>query len=164
MGKYKEFKVKESVQELKMLLSKQIKPRNISRIQSLLLLKEKRFKTRQELSNYLGVHKRTMEKWLSKYKDGGISEMLIPVIVKRESNLITSSIHKELKKRLEDSHKGFLSYVHAHQWVNQKFGVKVKYHSLRNYMINKFGTKIKRPRKSHLNKDPNAEETFLKTS
>ena len=164
MGKYKEFIVKESVQELKKMLSKQVKPRNIRRIQSLLLLKTKRFKTRQELSEYLGVHKRTMEKWLSKYKKGGVFEMLIPDVVKRESKVITTPIYKELKERLEDPQGGFLSYVEAQQWVNNRFDINIKYHWIRKYMINTYGTKIKRPRKSHTNKDPKAVEAFLKTT
>ena len=164
MGKYKEFKVKESLIELKKLLAKQRKPRNVSRIQSLIYLKTKRFKTRKELSDYLGVHKRTMEKWLSKYKLGGISMMLIPEIVERDARIITSTMHKELKAILEDHQVGFLSYVQAQLWIKNKFGINVKYHTLRRYMITTFGTKIKRPRKSHINKDPMAKEAFLKTT
>lgn len=164
MGKYVTFKVKESLQELKILLTKQRKPRNVMRIQSLLFLAEQRFKTRQALADYLCIHKRTMEKWLAKYEQGGISMMLIPDIVIRESKLITPQIHEALSEKLNDVQGGFSSYVEAQQWVNQKFDENITYHWIRQYMINKFKTKIKRPRKSHVNKDPKAAEAFLKTT
>jgi len=52
---------------------------------------------------------------------------------------------------LNDPKKGFNSYVEALDWVRQTYGVDVNYQGLRNHMIEFFGTKIKRPRKSRVN-------------
>ena len=42
-------------------------------------LKESKFRTRKELSDYLNCHIRTMERWLLKYTEGGLSLLLSPM-------------------------------------------------------------------------------------
>jgi transposase len=46
----------------------------------------------------------------------------------------------------------------------EQYGVEVNYHRIREYLIKHFKTKVKRPRKSHIQKDPQAEEAFFKTT
>lgn len=164
MGKKANLEILETENELKKLISKQIKQKNKDRIKSLLYIKSKKCETREELSKLLGYHIRTMERWLAKYKEGGIEMMLIPDMLDRESKIVTPEIHKGLSRRLNDPEIGFSSYVEAQQWVQEEFGVKMTYHWLREYMVNKFKTKIKQPRKSHIKKDNKAVEAFLKTA
>jgi transposase len=164
MGRKSKLVVQESELELKKLISKQIKDKNKDRLKSLLFIKTNKFETRELLSLHLGYHIRTMEKWLAKYKEGGLKDMLIPNYLERKSNIVTSEMHKGLSNRVHDSENGFSSYVEAQNWVEQEFGVKMNYHWLREYMIKRFKTKIKQPRKSHVKKNEQAIEAFLKTT
>lgn len=164
MGKKAHLEVSETIEELKRLISKQVKQKNKDRIRSLLYIQTNKYTTRQELSDGLGYHKRTMERWLSKYKSGGMKAMLIPEVLERKSSVVTPQIHRALSERVHDPLNGFSSYVQAQVWVGKEFGVRIKYHWLRQYMINKFKTKIKQPRKSHTKKDEQVKEAFLKTT
>jgi len=164
MGKKAFLEVKESEKELRKLVNKQIKQKNKDRLRSLLYIKLNRYSTRKELSDALGYHKRTMERWLSKYKVGGIGSMLIPDELQRKSQIVTAEVHEGLSKKLHDPEGGFKTYVEAQQWVKQEYGLQMTYEWIRAYMIKKFKTKIKRPRKSHIKKDDKAIEAFLKTA
>ena len=130
----------------------------------MLFIKTNKFATRQELADYLGCHKRTMERWLAKYKSGGLEEMLIPDVLDRKSHIVTPEIHQGLYNRVHDEKQGFQSYVDAQQWVKEEFDVDMTYHWIRAYMIQHFKTKIKQPRKSHVKKDIEAGTAFLKTT
>ena len=57
-----------------------------------------------------------------------------------------------------------LGYQDAQRWVLENFATDINYHTLRDYMKKHFNTKLKVPRKSHIKKDEQAEENFLKTA
>ena len=164
MKKPRELYIKESVSELKKLRLKQTSLSKQKRINCLLFIKTGKFKTRQELANYLGVHIRTQERWISKYISQGISFMLKDKPRKRNSRIITPQIHEGLAIRVNSSDSPFLGYLDAQDWVYNEYGVQIKYHWLRKYLIKHFKTKLKSPRKSHYKKDDQAIEAFLKTS
>ena len=163
MGKKAYLEVRESLSELKQLQSKQKSLRSEKRIKCLIYIKAERFATRQELADYLSVHIRTMERWLVNYKTGGTVSMLTDKPKKKGSKIINSEIHKDLEQRVNAPHDPFLGYWDAQQWVRDRYGVEVKYHRIREYLIQHFSTKLKVPRKSHYKKDDEAEKAFLKT-
>jgi len=104
-----------------------------------------------------------MELWLKAYKEKGLEGILIGEKVKQKrTRCITQDIHDDLSERLNDPKKGFNSYIDALHWVQKNYDSNVKYQGLRNYMIEFFGTKILSPRKSHINKSPEAKADFLK--
>lgn len=163
MPKQSNLIVKEEVSELSSLLRQQSNPKNVIRIQSLIYIKTAHFTTRIELASFLGYSVRSMEVWLKDYKANGITAMLIPVKEKQQrTRKVGKEIHKGLEKRLNNPKKGFLSYVSAQHWVEKTYGVSINYNTLRLYMIDFFGTKIKRPRKSHIKKTEQAKADFLK--
>ena len=163
MKKPKELHITESVSELKKLRLKQPSLSKQKRVDCLIYIKTGKFNTRQELANYLGVHIRTQERWIAKYKSQGFLFMIEdePRIIK--SKIITEQIHQGLESRVNSSENPFLGYWDAQDWVYQEYGVQVKYHWLRKYLIKHFKTKLKAPRKSHYKKDEQAIEAFLKT-
>lgn len=69
-----------------------------------------------------------------------------------------------MEAKVNSSTDPFLGYWDAQHWVNHTYGIEVKYHLLRHYLIQHFKTKLKSPRKSHYKKDVAAQEAFLKTS
>lgn len=156
-------KIKESFKELDTLQKQESKTQYIKRIFWLKKLKEKHFKTRKELSDYIGISRKTQERWINKYLSGGIAGLLSDVPKEIRSRIITREIHEGLSERVHDSEKPFLGYWDAQQWVKEEFGVSVKYHLLRYYLIQHFNTKLKSPRKSHYKKDEAAVNDFLKS-
>lgn len=163
MGKRAYLEIIESLSELKSLQSKQKTLRLEKRVKCLIEIKSEKFKTRQELADYLSVHIRTMERWLVNYNLGGIGLMLTDKPKNKGSKIISSEIHKGLEQRVNDPNNPFLGYWEAQQWVSEQYGVEVNYHRIREYLIQHFKTKLKVPRKSHYKKDDKAEEAFLKT-
>ena len=164
MKKPLDLDISESLSELKKLRLKQPTLLKQKRIDCLIHLKTSKFKTRKELATYLGIHVRTQERWLTKYRTGGMSSFITDLPNNRPSKIITSEIHETLKLRVNNSNTPFLGYWEAQQWFEEEFGVKIKYHWLRKYLITHFGTKLKSPRKSHYKKDEQAIEAFLKTA
>ncbi len=78
--------------------------------------------------------------------------------------LLPLEIHQGLSEKLKDAKHSLRGYWDAQQWVLSHYGVEVKYHWLRAYMIKHFKTKLKSPRQSHYKKDDQAVKAFLKTA
>ncbi|MCP4029860.1 MAG: winged helix-turn-helix domain-containing protein, partial [Herbaspirillum sp.] len=134
-----------------------------SRVQSLILTKQKKFKRRIDLSNHLGINIDTLNKWTKIYLQEGISSLLINNRIGSKPRIIDSSLHNALSIKLQDSKKPLLGYLDAVNWVKENFDKSIKYTTLREYMIRNFKTKLKTPRKSHYKKDEQAIEAFKKT-
>ena len=145
MARISNLVIKESIEELENLFKSQSKSKNIDRIQVLISIKEDKFTTRQELSDFTKISRRSLERWLFYYRTGGLDKMLLPKKRKRKSNLISTEVHDALKKRVYDSEDGFLSYVEAQQWVESEFALNLKYNTIREYLMRHFKTKIKTP-------------------
>lgn len=155
------FNINESLSGLKTLRLKQSTLAKQKRIDCLIHIKTCKFETRQELANYLGVHIRTQERWLTKYREQGIASLLTDEPKNRTSKIITPQIHGALGAKVSSYDSPFLGYWDAQQWVEDTFNVKIKYHWLRKYLITHFKTKLKSPRKSHYKKDGQAIEAFF---
>ncbi|WP_298956576.1 helix-turn-helix domain-containing protein, partial [uncultured Nonlabens sp.] len=70
------------------------------RLKSLLLIKSGKFKTRQEVADSVFVHIRTLERWLSNYKEGGIELMIADKPKNKGSKIITREMHNALSNRV----------------------------------------------------------------
>ena len=163
MAKPQEFPIKESASELNLLRKKQTSFKFEKRVIWLIEIQRKRFVTRKKLSEYLNISTRTQERWIQKYISNGIEGLLSDKPKNIKSRIITSQIHQGLLKRVNSSDNPFLGYWEAQQWVASEYGVEVKYHLLRHYLIQHFKTKLKSPRKFHYKKDEQAVTAFLKT-
>jgi transposase len=164
MKKFTSFDIKESLSELKSLYRKEKNYRIRTRLQSLILVKEGKFKKRTELARYLGVDYATLKRWTQEYKDSGLQEFLKIKSGGNRRAIITKEMHQTIKNKLHDSNDPLLGYFDAVHWLKEEHGVSVKYHTLRAYMIRHFKTKLKSPRKSHYKKDEQAIEAFKKTT
>lgn len=164
MGKYTTIIVKEEIEELKSLRNREKNYRLKTRIQSLILTKENKFKTREELANHLGVGVSSLYRWTEVYKESGIEAMLKISNGGLRRKSITKDVHQGLEEKLQDSTNPLLGYFDAQQWVKEIYSIEYKYNTLRTYMIRNFKTKLKTPRKSHYKKDEQALEAFKKTT
>ena len=164
MGKRATITIKEDLSVLKKLKGMQTSLRKEKRLQALICLKEGKFATRRQLADYLGVHVRSLEKWVAQYMKFGIEDLVAVKAKRKGSKIITAQVHQGLEVRVNDAHNPFLGYWDAQQWVKEHYGVEVNYHRIREYLIKHFKTKVKRPRKGHIKKDPQAENAFFKTA
>jgi transposase len=97
----------ESLAELKTLASKQQTLKGEKRVKSLIYIKANKFQTRQEVSDFLGVHIRTLERWIHNYKSSGIDKMIYDKPKNKQSKIITPEIHKGLEQRVHDPKNPF---------------------------------------------------------
>ena len=67
--------ITETVDELKTLLGRQKTAFGKERVQALYLLKLNKVKTIQELAQNLGRDGTTVQRWLRRYRQGGVSEL-----------------------------------------------------------------------------------------
>ncbi len=156
MGRKAQIEVKESASELRKLQLQQKSFKKEKRVLALLKIKQGKAGTRANLANFLGVGLRTLETWLTIYSREGLEKLLEVKPRRKRSKLITPEIHEALKERVNDKSNPFLGYLEAKQWIQDEYGVNITYHWLRKYMISRFGTKLKAPRKSHIKTDKQA--------
>ena len=152
--------VKESVKDLKSIQKQ--KPSYYSRIQMLLLIKEGKFVTKDALSEALQVSTQSVHIWRTKYNAGGIDRLLEDKRGGKPAQ-ITAPIHERLSTRLNSGKEGFKSFVEIQEWLQENFGIEMKYQALNKYIKRKFGARPKVARKSHIDKDENAAALFKKT-
>jgi len=164
MGKKKELLVKESYTELKSLRKKQTSLAMEKRVIWLIQFKTKKKLPRKNTASKVNISLRTQERWIKEYMNKGIEGFLTSNKNNHKSKIFTKEIHLALKNRLNSSESPLLGYWDAVKWMKEEFGVEIKYHWLRKYLISHFKTKLKSPRKSHYKKDDQAIEAFLKTS
>lgn len=164
MARTSKLVITHSIDELKSLLKKQSQHKNIQRLQALLYIKENTYKTRRDLSEHMGIVRRTLEMWLSKYRQEGIEGMLVSGTRTRKSKCIPSDVEIELGKIVQNPKQGFSSYVEAQRWLASEHNLDIKYNTVREHLIRHYKTKIKSPRKSHIKKNDQAGDAFLKTA
>lgn len=164
MPKYTEIEIKEGFEELKILRNKSNNYRIKTRIQSLILTKQKKFKKRVDLANHLGISFASLNRWTKVYKEKGLTAMLTISNGGKRRNSVPLEVHKGLEEKLNDSSNPLLGYWDAVIWVKRNYGIELKYNTLRTYLIRNFRTKLKEPRKSHYKKNEQAIEAFKKTT
>lgn len=163
MGMVSKFKIQESEDFLLSAFksSKSFKVRQ--RIQSLLLLKQEKFKRQVDLAEFVGVNHSSLKRWIKIYKDSGYNSLVILESGGNYKGVISADLHQALEAKVNDSNQPLLGYWHAVDWVKENFKQEIKYQTLRSYLIRHFHTKKKHPRKSHYKKNQQALEVFKKT-
>jgi len=163
MGRPMTTEIKESVEELKKIRSKQRTLRHEKRIMLLILIRSGECDSQTSAAKQLGISRKTANRIMKTYRETGLASLSRADKRRRCSKFITPEIHQGLEVKLRDGGDPLKGYWHAQQWVGEEFGSEIAYNTLRTYIIKHFKTKLKRPRKSHYKKDPKAKEAFLKT-
>ena len=160
--KNERFKLKETIQELKDLRRKTKNHRLKTRLLYLIIKDDPRYPTLDSISQQLDVSVSSLRRWRITYQTKGLSHLLTISNGGKRREVVTSDIHKGLEKKVNDSVDPLLGYNHAVEWVKEKYGIVLKYNTLRTYMKRHFKTKLKVPRKSHYKKDDEAVQLFKK--
>lgn len=164
MGRQAAIVVKETLNELNLLFKQTKDYKSKLKVKSLILTKTNKYQTRQELADYLEIGVRTLFDWTQLYKTQSLDTYINSTSGGAHNNVIPSTVKAAIEDKLNNSEEPLQGYKDAVQWVSDNYGVNINYQTLRSFMINKFGTKLKQPRKSHYKKDEKAFEAFKKTS
>ena len=117
----------ESAATLKKLLKNARTPQQKERIQAIYWLKNNTVETVKQVALMLGRNPVTVQKWLKKYRQGGIDRLLEK---KKKSpgrpTLIPSKIIEKLKEELKEP-EGFESYGEIQLWLKSCFDIDVAY-------------------------------------
>jgi transposase len=157
--------VKESEQELKLLMRKQ--PIHLkNRIQMLLVLKNSEvLLSKEALSKILKINHNTAQKWRTSYSKNGLEGLLSDGRIGFKPSLISADLHQAIEKRLHSPKDAFTSYIDLIQWITDNYMSQgINYQTINSYVKRNFGAKIKVARKSHVNKNEPAVDAFKKTS
>jgi transposase len=131
-------------------------------VQALYLLKLKKVKTIQELAQNLGRDRTTVQRWLRRYRIGGISELLEQQVRSGRKPEIPQWAIQALRKRLQEP-EGFHSYGEIQGWLERTLGISVSLKIVHRTVHYKLRAKLKRPRPKSLGPNPIKAEAFKKT-
>jgi transposase len=163
MAKAKNIIVKQSDKELKQLLKEQYKPTMRNRIIMLQQIKQSNVAlSKNELAELVGVNHNSIQKWRSLYETKGIEGLLEQTRGGKRREVITPAAHVAIEKRLKNPSDAFVSFEELRRWVDKHFIPGIKYVTLNAYVKKHFGAKLKVARKSHVQKDLMAVDTFKK--
>lgn len=165
MSSPKQLNIKESLAELKLLL-KQSSPLIAPRIRVLIAIKKAGESgiSKRELASLIGVNHNSVQSWRTLYSSGGIAAICTHNRTGFKPSVFSAAEHLAIEQKLKDPKNGLRGYIELLEWVEKEFKKKVKYNTLLKYSIKNFGSKVKVARKSHINKDQQAVDTFKKTS
>lgn len=132
-------KIKETKSQLREILSKQQNALDYKKIQALYLMKTGQIDTVKGISELLGVHRVTVQKWFKKYREQGIGGLLTSKKSPGRPSIVSQSTLSELEEKLKRSSEVFQSYEDVQAWLQEKHGVEANYktvYGLLRYKLN----------------------------
>lgn len=165
MAKAKEIIVKETPQQLKQLLKQQSKESLRNRLIMVQQIKKSKVSlSKIELAEQVGVNHNSIQKWRRLYESGGMSLLLEHKQGGKRREVINTTAHAAIEKKLKSPVDAFVSFEELRRWVDKHFIPGIKYVTLNAYVKKHFGAKLKAARKSHIQKDAAAVDHFKKNS
>lgn len=143
--------ITESIEELIILIKKSKDTTEKDKLRMLYQLKSGKAKYRSDVSSNLGIGRTTIGRWLSKYEEGGLQQLLERRYPPGRQPFMSPSQLETLQEKLNDPN-GFSSYVEIHHFITETFGVAISYSGVYALVRGKWGAKLKVPRKSHIKK------------
>lgn len=119
------------------------------RLHLLVLIQRSAVCSQRQAAEHLAVHRNTIYHWLKLYREGGLPRLLqigqagAPV----GQRLLPPKVIEALQAKLEAD--GFASYIEAQHWIEEHYGLQVKYKSLHKLIRYRLGAKLKRSRPRH---------------
>ena len=161
MGNKFQVEVKESKEELRHRLHHSVTASSRERLQMLYWLKQDAIATRKELSQKLGRDESTVYRWLKRYRQGGLSNLLYVKTPPGKKSKIDAQEMNQLKERLSQP-QGFKSYGEIQEWLNQELGIDLAYKSVHKIVRYKLKAKLKVPRPRSPKAKPQVQDAFKK--
>lgn len=151
--------VAESVEDLKSLLKQQVTSLNFAKVQSLYLLKIKEVETVRHLAVLIGRSERTIHRWLSCYREGGIENLLSEPEKLGRPKKISVEEAALIQNELKDP-EGFQSYKEIHFWLSIILEIPTSYITVYRLVRNELQAKLKVARPQNLKQLPGEVKIF----
>ena len=167
MGRHcKQMVIKESLVDLYKLKNKSANNMITKRLEMLIECKkhEKDGISQEDLCRLVGCSGQSVVDWRDAYAKGGIKQLMSHNRKPNRQPILNEHENKLLEEKLNDADNPCIGYAELVDWVETNLAKKMQYITLYCYSSRNFGTKIKSPRKSHINKDATAAEDFQKNS
>ena len=149
--------------ELRTQLRQASDPKIQEKLQVLYWLKQPIAPSISAIAQAIGKDRSTVQTWLSKYREGGISQMLAVKKSPGGVRVIPLWAEKALSKRLQDPNNGFSSYGEIQQWLAETLGIEAKYHAVYQMTRYRLKAKLKAVRPQNRKQNPKQREAFKKT-
>lgn len=137
--------ITESAEKLHKLLTQATTAHSQERLQVLYWLKTQKVETVEESAVLLGRHRVTVQRWLSRYRAGGIQGLLEKKKSPGRPKSIPECVVARLKQELEDP-EGFRSYIEVQLWLKTCCSVDVAYRTVHQLVRYRLQGKLKVPR------------------
>jgi transposase len=160
MGRRLQQEWEETAEELKALYGKEKQPQRRTRLQTLWHLRSG--KRVQDVGEIVGVDCRVIQRWLSWYRQGGLSEVL-----RRVSGHGAAGVQPYLNRRQQKALVArvglgdFRTVWDVRQWVKARWGVSDSYEGRRSLM-KRHGLGVKVPRPQSEKASPEKQESWKK--
>ena len=155
--------IAESAESLEQQLKHSRTASQKERLQMLWWLKTGQITQHQTLAKRLGRDGSTVTRWLQKYRQGGLSELLALKSAPGKSPHLSLEVIAGLQKRLEQP-PGFKSYGEIVEWLNETYQLNLTYPTVYHWVHYRLKAKLKVPRPKSAPQEPNAAQRFKKTS
>jgi putative transposase len=153
--------ITETESDLKKLLKQQKTAYALSRLQALYLLKTQQVETVQHLAVVLGKSRVTVQRWLQRYREGGLDRLLEQHHSTGRPKIISQSVRERLLLELAQP-EGFDSYGEVQTWLKASEGIEASYKVVHDTVHYQLKAKLKVPRPSSTKQSPQAPENFKK--
>lgn len=131
------------------------------RLQMLVWLKQGDVTSRSDLAARCKRDNATITRWITRYKQGGLSALLTTHRAPGATRKIQGEALEKLKERLAQP-EGFHSYQEIQQWLEQTCQLKVNYGTLYRVVRYELKAKPKVPRPRAHKQDPKKRNAFQK--
>ncbi|WP_199296599.1 helix-turn-helix domain-containing protein [Leptolyngbya sp. FACHB-711] len=155
--------IQESKDDLRLLLAEQKTASGKERVQLLYLLKSGQVKSVSQAAQLMGRNRVTLERWLGKYRQGGLHQLLSPHSGRGRKRHIPAEVDQKLQQQLQQT-DGFDSYGEIQQWLKQQCQLAVSYPVVHLHVRYRLKAKLKVPRPVSAEQQPPQVAAFQKPS
>lgn len=153
--------ITETASDLKKLLKQQKTAYALERLQALYLLKTQQVETVQHLAVVLGKSRVTVQRWLQRYREGGLSRLLEQHPRTGRPKIISLEVRERLLLELAQP-EGFESYGEVQTWLKASQGIDASYKVVHDTVRYQLKAKLKVPRPQSIKQSQEAKENFKK--
>lgn len=153
--------ITETEEQLKKLLKQQKTAYALERLQALYLLKTQQVETVQHLAVVLGKSRVTVQRWLQKYRAGGLNRLLDVHPRTGRPKIISLEVRQRLVRELAQP-EGFESYAEVQTWLKASEGIDASYKVVHDTVHYQLKAKLKAPRPRSTKQPDEAKENFKK--
>jgi putative transposase len=155
--------ITQSESELHLVLRQQKTAAGKERVQALYLLKTKQVESVKHLAVVLGRSRVTLQRWLRKYRQEGLSGLLQQKKSPGRKKVIGDALREKLFQELADP-EGFKSYGEVQLWLKAVMGVEASYKVVHDTVRYQLKAKLKVPRPQGVKHKEKTKEAFKKNS